>query len=182
VHRVFVTKEEEMINCRSCKYHRVFNLLDTQNRRHGSQDAGRFCLGGHPWSECGILSNCSEYEKRESWWKRLLPKKRVYYSGTSQDNRKRDPNKPSDNIYGHHWGKRRHLGYAVCDWCNAVENTDESFTRCPMAELEKSNVEAIWVRVDKFGYHSIGYGKFGSGSVYFEYPEPSYAPFPKEQE
>ena len=170
-----------MINCKRCKYkNKVFGVLICQQTGITGYAA--------PCSIQNYDGNCTYYEAKFPYnlWKRciecLLPKKRVYYSGNSQDNRKRDPNKPYDNTYGHHWGKRRHLGYAVCDWCNAVENTDESVTRCPMAELAKLNGEAIWVRVDKFGYHSIGYGKFGSGSVYFEYPEPSYAPFPKEQE
>lgn len=143
-----------MINCKRCKhYYKAFGVYS-------------ICYYEEPCSLKNHDGKCTDYEAKfpynlGTWCKvcieYLLPKKRVYCSGTSQDNRKREPNK-----YGHRWGKRRYLGYAVCDQCNAVENTKESVTKCPMLIVEKPNGVIL------------GVGR--------KYPEPSYAPFPKEQE
>lgn len=163
-----------MINCKRCKhYYKAFGAYS-------------ICYYEEPCSLKNHDGKCTYYEAKfpynfRTWLKRgieyLLPKK-VYCSGTSQDTKKRNPDKPADNKYGHHWGKRRHLGYAVCDWCNAVENTNESVTRCPMAKIVEIDGEEFWALV--FGEDSLPFQN--TVHCYYRYPEPSYAPFPEEQE
>jgi len=84
------------------------------------------------------------------------------------------PTTPKNNKYGHHWGHQTHLGHAICDWCNAVQNTKEAITKCPMATLTIGpNDTVIWLRKSKYGGWGKGFGKYGSGSRFFKYPKPS---------
>jgi len=91
---------------------------------------------------------------------------------------RRDPRSVSDNKCGHQYSKRLYKGYAVCDWCNAVENTPEAAKRCPMAKQDSGQ----WRRCSRYGGHARGYGPFGSGSRHFEYPEPQEQQLPNRGE